>query len=250
MQLPELAQEDVFDDVTNYNPIGGLTEPHLIGLSLAACINYAIVNPIATTLRTCKYPSTRLRSLFPFFQARVANALLAGEYAQKQPGNTLTVEEAAAVHLYSQESPFYRILNSHLRESDRTSLACFLPYLRLLLGGLYKLPLCTETVYRGIPLGLTQEYNQQGLKFTWWSVTSTSASLAVADKFTTDACATIFSIHARCIVDIAQYSAVKSEHEYILLPGIDLRTVPCVLFWTCNISVCPLLFVKAQCWRW
>jgi hypothetical protein len=39
----------------------------------------------------------------------------------------LTQDEAAAIHVYTQESPFYRVLNEHLRGTDRSKIEPYKP---------------------------------------------------------------------------------------------------------------------------
>ena len=46
---------------------------------------------------------------------------------------------AAAVHAYTQESPFYMKLNFHLRSRAREELKPFFPYLKLFLAALHRL---------------------------------------------------------------------------------------------------------------
>jgi hypothetical protein len=67
---------------------------------------------------------------------------------------------------------------------DREKLKCFLPYLRLLLDGLYKLSLVPRrTVYRGVKAKLVSGY-EMDKQFVWWTITSTSLLAGVAASFT------------------------------------------------------------------
>ena len=49
-----------------------------------------------------------------------------------------------------QETCLYRRLNAALRNHDMRSLEPFLPYMKLLLSGLYLLPLAHVRTYRGV----------------------------------------------------------------------------------------------------
>jgi hypothetical protein len=40
----------------------------------------------------------------------------------------LTEDEAAAIHVYTQETHFYRVLNGHLRGTDRSKIDPYKPY--------------------------------------------------------------------------------------------------------------------------
>ena len=54
----------------------------------------------------------------------------------------------------SQETCLYRLLNAALRNHDARALEPFLPYMKLLLSGLYQLPLLQAKTYRGVKLEL------------------------------------------------------------------------------------------------
>lgn len=200
----------------NRNPISGLRA--IQAPSLRECIQYA------QTGRLSDYPPVspcpRLHEV-TILECRLQKALDAGQDAQQLADNTLTVNEAAAIHFYTQPSRFYAVVNDHLRMQDREKLKCFLPYLRLLLDGLYKLSLVPRrTVYRGVNAKLISGY-LEGREFVWWTITSTSLLAGVAASFTGAAAVgrTLFTIDTRCIVDITKYSAIEKESECILLPG-------------------------------
>merc|ERR1712032_631523 len=137
-------------------------------------------------------------------------------------GNT-TVDEAAAIQLYSQTCCLYPLLNSALRDhAHPENLEAFLPYLKLLLKGLNKLPLIRKQVYRGVNMDLHEEYNQlQGRTFRWWAFSSTSQDESIASDFLGGAGdSTLFKIDG-IGVDIAAFSA-HPESEVLLLPGTCL----------------------------
>ena len=60
----------------------------------------------------------------------------------------------AVCHMFtqSQETCLYPRLNTALRNHDMRSLEPFLPYMKLLLSGLYQLPLTHVRTYRGVKL--------------------------------------------------------------------------------------------------
>jgi len=84
----------------------------------------------------------------------LSGSLFLAEMVAKQkvvsPSNPyhLTVDELAVIHLYTQESPFYKVLNERLRSEKRQMLVPFFRSIKLLLRGLYKLPAIKATVYR------------------------------------------------------------------------------------------------------
>ena len=50
----------------------------------------------------------------------------------------------------TRETPFYGALNECLRSENREDIKPFLPWMKLALSGMYRLPLQNVTVYRGV----------------------------------------------------------------------------------------------------
>merc|ERR1711939_1217910 len=94
------------------------------------------------------------------------------------PGaENMTNDQAAAIMLYTQESCLYPRLNAALRNHDNRSLEPFLPYMKLLLSGLYQLPLVQVPTYRGVQHELFQTYNLvAGNVWCWRSFSSTTTN--------------------------------------------------------------------------
>jgi len=141
----------------------------------------------------------------------------------------MTVDEAAAIMLYTQECCMYRRLNSALRAHDLVELGPYLPFMKLLLSALYKLPLVQAKVYRGVKLDLHETYNALvGQNFSWWSFSSTTLELSVLETplfLGTEGERTLFRIQALG-VDIAAFSAMPNESEVLMLPGMRLTVQP------------------------
>ena len=144
--------------------------------------------------------------------------------------------------LYTQECCLYPMLNGILRDHTQPEhLTAFLPYLKLLLTGLNKLPLKRVKVFRGVKLDLHEQYNQlQGRVFRWWAFSSTSVKETTADAFTGGGESTMFIIDA-VGVDISPFSRFPNEQEVLLLPGTgfvveqSVQTGP--KYWTFELSV-------------
>ena len=137
----------------------------------------------------------------------------------------MTQDEIAAIHLYTQATPFYGILNSRLRNADRKLLVAFFPYLKLLLKALYKLPTIETIVYRGINKNLTNEYTKSK-KVIWWGFSSTSGNVEVLEtptSFDQNEERTMFHIKTKTGIEINEYSAFPQEKEILLLPGTPLE---------------------------
>jgi len=153
----------------------------------------------------------------PIFLARgAAKKRLANNIASH-----LSEDEIAAIHLYTQETDFYRILNSRLRDPLRQRLKPFLFYIKLVLTALYKLPPVAATVYRGVKKDLSNQFSR-GRSIIWWSFSSTAASVETMneDSFLgQDGDRTMFHIVINDGVDISKLSALEAEEEILLLPG-------------------------------
>jgi hypothetical protein len=139
-------------------------------------------------------------------------------------GGALTADHIAAIHMYTQNCDFYRMLNACLRNRDRDTIKPFFSYLRLLLEALRLLPAQKRVVYRGVKLDLSAKF-RKGDEPVWWSVTSTSTTMEVLQS--KEFCGqegprTVFVVQASHARDIAAFSAFASEEELILLPGAQL----------------------------
>ena len=111
-----------------------------------------------------------------------AHAFMALEKAEELRANghlgELTIDEAAALALYTAECAFYSTLNRLLSQRDRQALTPFLPFLRLMLQARRKLPTHMRAVWRGVKgVDLTGDF-PKGKKLFWWAFTSTSKNVS------------------------------------------------------------------------
>lgn len=116
------------------------------------------------------------------------------------------------------------------REHDVPLLSRFRPYLRLLVGGLSKLPRVPCTVFAGVgqsSLGLADrlltEYEALAMSkqpAVWWApaIVSTDPSQVVSAASTTLS-AIRYVIESDSAVDIRRFSSRASPKEVLLLPG-------------------------------
>ena len=134
----------------------------------------------------------------------------------------LTINESAAVYLYTMKTSFYERFNQTLRTENPPALEPWLDFLKLLINGLAKLPSCKGTLWRGVA-NIDASKFSVGDTFTWWSVTSCSSYASVAAGFTCDK-GILFCINTIHGKDIKVYSeATNGEEEVILMPGTSLR---------------------------
>jgi hypothetical protein len=130
-------------------------------------------------------------------------------------------DEARAVHVYTQESLFYKELNKRLGLRERESLKPFFPFLKQFLSGLHRLAPVDDTVFRGVRLDLSAKYCQ-GINLVWWAFSSATSTAAVLNNDTflgPVGDRTLFSIKVHRCVNIRKYSAIGNEDERLILPG-------------------------------
>ncbi|KPI33660.1 NAD:arginine ADP-ribosyltransferase ART [Actinobacteria bacterium OV450] len=148
------------------------------------------------------------------------------EFGKRRADETaghLSADAIAALYLYTCESAFYREINAVLRSPDRTRVAPYLPYLRLLFSAVSGLPAHSQPLWRGVSLDLRAQY-PLGQTVTWWGVSSCTSELNVARSFLgSRGKRTLFEVTPARAVGIRRYSAFTGEEEYILAPGTQLK---------------------------
>ena len=143
----------------------------------------------------------------------------AKEFCRKN--TILTLNESAAIYLYTMDRPFYSALNQALRAENPQALEPWSAYLNLLITALRKLPSCSTTMWRGVAGDIGSEFNQN-TKHTWGSITSCSSQINVAACFAGQK-GILFCINAIHGKDITKYSEFQGESEIILMPGTRLQ---------------------------
>jgi hypothetical protein len=135
----------------------------------------------------------------------------------------MTADEAAAIYLYTMQTPLYAAMNAALREEDTDTIAPFLKYIKLLLNALYKLPIERHTVYRGIRD--PPDYHDHEL-LVWWSFSSATRRVHVTESFLnfSGPRAKLIIENVPC-VNIEEFSALRGEFERLLLPGTSLKVL-------------------------
>jgi len=143
-----------------------------------------------------------------------------------QEGNSdlqgLSDEEAMAINLFAQESPFYPILNARMKKGKKADLMPFLPVIKLLMSGLYKLPLIQGKVFRAITNAKISKAPglRKGKPCIVWSFATTATSKTVYDFLERNPAAekTLLELHISTGVSIQPFSPF-GEKEILLLPG-------------------------------
>jgi len=142
----------------------------------------------------------------------------------------LTRDDIGAINLYTQgwkpaEDSLYCILNERLRAEDRSTLAPFMPYLKLILTALKKLPRKDHVLWRGVKKDLSGEF-KKGQKLTWWSFNSCTLDCEVLHNelfLGRKSKRTLFNLQTKSAVDIKKYSMYQTEAEILLPPGVRME---------------------------
>ncbi|CAF1083742.1 unnamed protein product [Adineta steineri] len=151
------------------------------------------------------------------------------------PADGLTVDESAAIALYTSEwEPYkeslYYVLNNALRAEDRDVLKPWFSYLKLLLTAISRLPKKKITIYRGIQLELETDYEkyQVGSEPIWWGFSSCSTDRTIGEKrefMGENGRQILFVIDCINGVDISRHSYFRKENEVLLLPGTTVKVI-------------------------
>ncbi|CAF2960427.1 unnamed protein product [Rotaria sp. Silwood2] len=155
---------------------------------------------------------------------------LALDETPESPSDGLTVDESAAIRLYTIEwegphRSLYSMLNYTLKNANREELRPYFKYMKLFLTALVKLPCVPPlTVWRGVTKNLSAEF-PPGTPVTWWSFSSCTISLSVLknNMYLGDTGArTLFSVEAINGRTIRAHSHFVTEEEILLLPGTHM----------------------------
>ncbi|CAF1650649.1 unnamed protein product [Adineta ricciae] len=146
------------------------------------------------------------------------------------PPDGLTIDESAAIRLYTMEwqqphQSLYTMLNYTLKNQDRQHLRPYFKYMKLFITALAKLPcLPPLTIWRGITKDVSKQF-LPGYSTTWWSFSSCTTELTVLENniyLGIDGKRTLFSIEAINARTIRDHSDFTTEDEVLLLPGSQM----------------------------
>lgn len=138
----------------------------------------------------------------------------------------LTIDEASSIYLYTikhtdpKRSVPYR-LNKVLRSKDRAGINDWLPYLKLFVSALEKLPPFQGTIYCGFPDNASDRLIDQ---YIFWGFNScVTAASEITDVLRPCNQKTIFHIKCMNARSIHSYASDKNEYEVLLVPGTCLK---------------------------
>lgn len=155
---------------------------------------------------------------------------LAIDETPEEPPNGLTIDESAAIRLYTMEwqkphRSLYSMLNYTLKTADRRDLQPYFRYLKLFLTAVAKLPcVSSQTVWRGVTKDLSADF-PPGTLVTWWAFSSCTTTMTVLNNkmyLGNAGPRTLFSIEAINGRTIRAHSHFVTEDEILLPPGTHM----------------------------
>ena len=154
------------------------------------------------------------------FVPDILNYVLKAREKCNRDSPLLTLDEAAAIYLYSMSS-FYSHLSILFRSENQHSTKPWFSFLKLLSTALKKLPSIEGPFWRGVNYDAALTYVENN-EYTFWNVTACSKNLNAVKPFLGES-GTLFLIDAIHGKDISQFSAVPDEQEVVLMPGTRVR---------------------------
>ena len=155
---------------------------------------------------------------------------LALEETPQDPPDHLTIDESAAIRLYTIEwdrphRSLYSMLNYTLKNENREKLRPYFRYMKLFITALVKLPCMPPcTVWRGVTKDLSQEF-PPGTPVTWWAFSSCTTELTVLENnmyLGSSGHRTLFSVEVINGRTVRAHSHFVTEDELLLLPGTHM----------------------------
>lgn len=146
------------------------------------------------------------------------------------PSDGLTVDESAAIRLYTMEwhkphQSLYVMLNQTLRSRNDEHLRPYFKYMKLFLTALIKLPCVPQsTVWRGVTRNVSADFPPNDA-ITFWTFSSCTAALPVLESNTflgSTGERTLLSVEVINGRKIHAHSHFSTEDEILLLPGTHM----------------------------
>jgi hypothetical protein len=147
-----------------------------------------------------------------------------------QPPDGLTIDESAAIRLYTIEwigkrRSLYSMLNRTLKKDSREHLRPYFKYMKLFVTALVKLPcIPPSTVWRGVTKNASAEF-PPGISVTWWAFSSCTTELTVLENnmyLGNTGSRTLFSVEVINGRTARAHSHFVTEDEILLLPGTHM----------------------------
>jgi hypothetical protein len=193
-----------------------------IKVNLAPIIGYA-EEPLLPLIEACA-------PLIDIIENLLVYVHMALEETPAEPPDGLTIDESAAIRLYTIEwsgphRSLYSMLNYTLKNADRQDLRPYFKYMKLFLTALVKLPCVPPlTIWRGVTKNVSAEF-LPGTPVIWWAFSSCTTELTVLESnmyLGDSGDRTLFSVEAINGRTVRAHSHFVTEDEILLLPGTHM----------------------------
>jgi hypothetical protein len=162
-------------------------------------------------------------------------AYSAKQRCKKPPPDGLTIDESASIMLYTMgwkplDECLYVALNATLRLEDREKLEPWFLYLKLFFTALERLPSTQKTIYRGVKLDLSEQYQSSKI-IVWWGFSSCTIAINVLQSelfLGKTGNRTMFAIECSSGKDIRKHSYFQKEDEVLLLAATQFKVIGCL----------------------
>jgi hypothetical protein len=223
--VPNISQRQYSQIVEVINEEPNLRTTNIINdtrVDLGPIVGYAD-EPLLPLSKACSPLNNILHDLSFYVHMALEETL-------ERPPDELTVDESAAIRLYTIEwarphRSLYSMLNHTLKKDSRENLRPYFKYLKLLVTALAKLPCVPQlTVWRGVAKDSSEEF-PPGTSVTWWGFSSCTTKLTVLENsmyLGHTGNRTLFSVETINGRIIRDHSHFVTEDEILLLPGTHM----------------------------
>ena len=217
-----IAADEEYIKTTDEHIIATYEAPSKVDENISPILGYAD-EPLLSLADACAPLTDLLHNLSFYVQ------LALGE-TPEEPPDGLTIDESAAIRLYTieWESPhrsLYSMVNFHLKNVDREKLLPYFKYIKLFLTALVKLPCVPPlTVWRGVTKNLSKDF-PPGTSVTWWAFSSCTTEMTVLENnmyLGYEGDRTLFSVEVMNGRTIKAHSHFVTEDEILLLSGTQM----------------------------
>ena len=193
-----------------------------VEVDLGPVVGYA-AEPLLPLAEACAPLIDIIQDLLVYVQ-------MALEETPQEPPDGLTINESAAIRLYTIEwsgshRSLYSMLNRTLKKDSRENLRPYFKYMKLFLTALAKLPCVPPlTVWRGVTKNTSAEF-PPSTSVTWWPFSSCTTELTVLENnmyLSGTGNRTLFSVEAINARTVRAHSHFVTEDEVILLLGTHM----------------------------
>ena len=219
---PITTNRRVVDNLAEESNLASVNVISDIEATLTPIVEYAD-EPLLPLLEACAPLIGIINNLLFYAQ-------LALSETPEQPPDGLTIDESAAIRLYTIEwnenqRSLYSMLNHTLKNDDRHKLRPYFKYMKLFLTALVKLPCVPQlTVWRGVTIDMSTQFSP-GTMVIWWAFSSCTTSLPVLENnmyLGNTGERTLFSVEAINGRTVRAHSHFVTEDEILLLPGTQM----------------------------